>query len=53
MRKSFNRLNVPKSIKTAAAFLGHRTGDAKPVDLLPFLDKAGTELPPAGDEMPV
>ncbi len=40
------------AVETAAAFLSRRAGDAKPADLLPFLDKAGHEPPPAIDEMP-
>jgi hypothetical protein len=41
------------TVETAAAFLGRRSGNAKPEDMLPFLDHAGPETPPAGDEMPV
>lgn len=39
--------------ETAAAFLRRRAGHAQPADLLSFLDKAGTETPPAGDEMSI
>jgi hypothetical protein len=39
------------AVETAASFLRHRAGTAKPADLLPFLDNAGDEPPPAGDEM--
>ncbi|MGK9231707.1 pilus assembly protein HicB [Inquilinus limosus] len=38
------------AVDTAALFLRRRAGDAKPSDLLPFLDQAGDEPPPAGDE---
>ncbi|MBV8567352.1 MAG: pilus assembly protein HicB [Methylobacteriaceae bacterium] len=38
------------AVETAADFLKRRAGDAKPADLLPFLDKAGNEPPPPGDE---
>jgi hypothetical protein len=38
------------AVETAATFLSRRAGNAKPADLLPFLDKAGNEPPPAGDE---
>ncbi|CCD30054.1 conserved hypothetical protein [Candidatus Glomeribacter gigasporarum BEG34] len=41
------------AVETAAAFLQQKTGNAKPADLLRFLDKAGHELPPEGDEMPI
>jgi hypothetical protein len=40
------------AVETAADFLKQRAGNAKPVDLLPFLDKAGNEAPPVGDEIP-
>ena len=40
------------AVETAASFLRRRAGNAKPADMLPFLDDAGDELPPAGDEMP-
>lgn len=40
------------AVETAAAFLQRKAGNAKPTDLLPFLDNAGTENPPIGDEMP-
>lgn len=38
-------------IETASAFLARRAGKARPEDLLPFLDKAKRESPPAGDEL--
>ncbi|MBV9633763.1 MAG: pilus assembly protein HicB [Methylobacteriaceae bacterium] len=38
------------AVETAADFLKRQAGDAKPADLLPFLDKAGNEPPPPGDE---
>jgi hypothetical protein len=28
-----------------------RAGNARPMDILPFLDKAGRETPPVGDEI--
>lgn len=37
-------------VETAADFLARRTGDAKPADLLPFLDAAKRETPVTGDE---
>lgn len=40
------------AVETAADFLRRRAGNAKPADLLPFLDQAGHESPPPGDEMP-
>lgn len=40
------------AVETAAAFLKQRAGSAKSADLLPFLDNAGDESPPAGDELP-
>ena len=40
------------AVETAAAFLSRRAGNAKPADLLPFLDNAGDVPPPAGDDMP-
>ncbi len=39
------------AVETAADFLRRRAGDARPADLLPFLDKAKDETPCAGDEM--
>jgi len=41
------------AVETAAEFLRRKAGNAKPADLLRFLDQAGNEPPPAGDEMPV
>ncbi|MEQ1882501.1 MAG: pilus assembly protein HicB [Burkholderiales bacterium] len=38
-------------VETAADFLSRRAGGAKPEDMLPFLDKAKRETPPAGDEI--
>lgn len=38
------------AVETAAVFLRRRAGDARPEDLLPFLDRAGDEPPPPGDE---
>ncbi|TXL69366.1 hypothetical protein FHP25_39365 [Vineibacter terrae] len=35
--------------ETAAVFLKARAGDARPADLLRFLDRAGTEPPSEGD----
>jgi len=39
------------AVETAADFLRLRAGDAKPSDLLPFLDSAGSEPPARGDEL--
>lgn len=39
------------AVETAAAFLQRKAGNARPADLLPFLDNAGTESPPLGDEI--
>lgn len=38
-------------VETASAFLKRRAGQAKPEDMLPFLDKARSETPPIGDEI--
>jgi uncharacterized protein YfaT (DUF1175 family) len=38
-------------VETASDFLGRRSGEAQPGDMLPFLDKAKREAPPAGDEV--
>lgn len=38
-------------VETAADFLTRRAGKAKPVDMLPYLDRAKREPPPAGDEI--
>ena len=37
------------AVETAAEFLKQRAGNAKPADLLPFLDKARDEAPGPGD----
>lgn len=37
--------------ETASDFLKRRSGKARPEDMLPFLDKAGREAPPQGDEI--
>jgi hypothetical protein len=39
------------AVEAAADFLRRRAGDARPTDLLPFLDAAGKEPPVAGDEL--
>ncbi|PXW76433.1 hypothetical protein C7451_105207 [Blastomonas natatoria] len=39
------------AVETAADFLKQRAGTAKPSDMLAFLDRAGTEPPPLGDEI--
>jgi hypothetical protein len=39
------------AVETAAEFLSRRAGKSRPEDLLPFLDKAKKEPPPAGDEL--
>jgi hypothetical protein len=39
------------AVETAADFLKHRAGDAKPEDLLPFLDNARREPPAPGDDL--
>lgn len=36
-------------VETASDFLRRRAGKARPVDMLPFLDKAMREKPPVGD----
>ncbi len=38
-------------VETAAEFLKRRAGNARPSDMLPILDRAGREAPPAGDEL--
>jgi HicB family len=38
-------------VETAADFLARRAGTAAPLDMLPFLNAAGREPPPAGDEI--
>ena len=40
------------AVETAADLFKLRAGGAKPVDLLPILDKVGNEPPRPGDEMP-
>jgi hypothetical protein len=37
-------------VETAADFLRRRAGDARPSDLIRFLDRAGEASPSAGDE---
>ena len=38
-------------VETAADFLRRRAGNARPEDMLPFLDRAKSEPPVAGDEI--
>jgi len=38
-------------VETASDFLKRRAGNARPQDMLPFLDKARREAPPVGDEI--
>ncbi len=38
------------AVETAADFLTRRAGNAKPEDLIPFLDNARNEPPVPGDE---
>jgi hypothetical protein len=38
-------------VETAADFLKKRAGNARPEDMLPFLDNAKREAPPSGDEL--
>ena len=38
-------------VETASDFLKRRAGKARPKDMLPFLDKAKREAPPAEDEL--
>lgn len=38
-------------VETAADFIARRAGSARPVDMLPFLDRAKTGVPVAGDEL--
>jgi hypothetical protein len=38
------------AVETSALFLRQRAGDAKPADLLRFLEEAKDEPPPPGDE---
>lgn len=37
------------AVETAGDFLKQRAGSAKPADMLPFLDRAANDSPPAGD----
>ena len=39
------------AVETAAVFLRRRAGNARPEDLLPFLDRAGNEPPLPGDAL--
>lgn len=39
------------AVETAADFLKRRAGSATPQDMLPFLQNAGREAPPPGDEI--
>ena len=38
-------------VETASDYLRRRAGSARPADMLPFLDGAKREPPPAGDEI--
>lgn len=38
------------AVETASELLKARAGDAKPRDLIPYLDRARDEPPPSGDE---
>lgn len=38
-------------VETAADFLSRRAGSARPSDMLPFLEAAKGEVPPAGDTL--
>jgi hypothetical protein len=38
-------------VETAADFLARRAGNARPADMLAFLDGARREAPPVGDEI--
>ena len=38
-------------VETASDFFKRRAGKARPEDMLPFLDKAKRDAPPAGDEI--
>lgn len=38
-------------VETAADFLKRRAEDARPENMLSFLDRAKSEAPPAGDEL--
>jgi hypothetical protein len=39
------------AVETAADFLKRRAGDARPSDLIPYLDRAQRNLPVSGDEL--
>ncbi len=39
------------AVETAAKFLKQRAGPANSAGMLSFLDRAGSELPPPGDEI--
>ena len=39
------------AVETAASFLRRKAEDAKPSDMIPFLDNAATESPSIGDEI--
>jgi hypothetical protein len=39
------------AVETASEFLRRRAGNAKPTDLLPFLDNAGNEEPAPEDKL--
>ena len=39
------------AVETASALLKTRAGKAKPLDLLPYLDRAGDEPPPPEDAL--
>lgn len=41
------------AVETAADFLSSKAGVAQPADLIPFLDNAGNETPPVGDEIQI
>ncbi len=38
-------------VETATDFLARRAGDARPSDMLTFLEAAKSEVPPAGDTL--
>jgi hypothetical protein len=38
-------------VETASDFLKRRAGKARPINMLPFLDRAKQEAPPVGDEI--
>jgi hypothetical protein len=39
------------AVETAAEFLKRRAGNARPADMMPFLENAANEPPPPGDEL--